>query len=689
MGLVAKVVSRELPYTTVGETVDFTVSGMGTPDCAIFYVSGAATAANPNNLNQFGIGFWRDSDDAQNSSGCSDTNGATTTASGRSGHGARAIYLPTAAATPVMQVGYTASGITDGVRLTLSEDNTGVSRYCHAVLFWGAENVYVGDFSVASGGTQDITAPGFKPSLVLFHTSGAAGASGAVIDNAVMGHGWAHNSSSDVVTQACMLFSSLDNASSSKVNTAVRDDSCIARSLADDTSITNRASASNFDSSGFSLTNTSATGSGFSGYYLAIGLADPDSVAVGIHTDSTSAGSVSNTSLPWKPAFLGVGMMRETTLNTTNTAPVTGFTVGLADGTTNCSMGICSVDSTGTTDTESWQNSANLYLRDHQGSNDATCTVSSFNSDGWTFSWDAAKNGTYKFPFWAVKEDTGASISPNLLTNSSTVYQPAVTFGAVSVAPSLLTNTSTLYQPAVSAGAVTVSPDLLTSTSSLFAPALSFGAVSVSPNLLTNTSSLHQPLVSAGGVVILADVLTDTSTVYDPAVSFGATSVAPDLLTNSSTVFQPAVTTSFTILADLVENTSTLFDPAVSMGTLAISPDLLGNTSIIYPPAVQVASSFTQAQLDEILAYVEANMAVPTVEQIAAAVWTHALESTLTAEQIQRILLAGMSGNRTGIPETYAPGTEIKYWSVDGTKPRITYTPTDANSNGTSVLDGS
>lgn len=78
-----------------------------------------------------------------------------------------------------------------------------------------------------------------------------------------------------------------------------------------------------------------------------------------------------------------------------------------------------------------------------------------------------------------------------------------------------------------------------------------------------------------------------------------------------------------------------------------------------------------------------------TAEGIATAVWTHALESTLTAEQIQRILLAGVSGNRTGIPETYSPGTEIKYWSVNGTKPRITYTPTDANSNGTSVLDGS
>lgn len=104
--------------------------------------------------------------------------------------------------------------------------------------------------------------------------------------------------------------------------------------------------------------------------------------------------------------------------------------------------------------------------------------------------------------------------------------------------------------------------------------------------------------------------------------------------------------------------------------------------------ALPLADAASGLLTDADLAAIDA-LIVARLGDVASAVWTHVLESTLTAEQIQRILLAGMSGNRTGIPGSYVPGTEIKYWSVDGTKSRITYTPTDADSNGTSVLDGS
>lgn len=75
---------------------------------------------------------------------------------------------------------------------------------------------------------------------------------------------------------------------------------------------------------------------------------------------------------------------------------------------------------------------------------------------------------------------------------------------------------------------------------------------------------------------------------------------------------------------------------------------------------------------------------VPTAAQNAAAVWASVLEGTLTAEQMQRILLAALAGKRAGL----GTATE-QYMAQDGTTPRVTFTPTDASGNGSTVLDGS
>jgi len=80
---------------------------------------------------------------------------------------------------------------------------------------------------------------------------------------------------------------------------------------------------------------------------------------------------------------------------------------------------------------------------------------------------------------------------------------------------------------------------------------------------------------------------------------------------------------------------------------------------------------------------VEANMAVPTANEIAIAVWQMVLEGALTAEQMQRIMLAALAGKRQGL----GTGTE-EYLGVDGATPRVTFTPDDANGNGTTVVDG-
>lgn len=73
----------------------------------------------------------------------------------------------------------------------------------------------------------------------------------------------------------------------------------------------------------------------------------------------------------------------------------------------------------------------------------------------------------------------------------------------------------------------------------------------------------------------------------------------------------------------------------------------------------------------------------PTAAQNAAAVWQRALEAGVTAEQMLRVLLAGITGRTTGV------GTSNEqYKSIDGNKTRIDAT-FDAQGNRLNVdLDG-
>ena len=60
------------------------------------------------------------------------------------------------------------------------------------------------------------------------------------------------------------------------------------------------------------------------------------------------------------------------------------------------------------------------------------------------------------------------------------------------------------------------------------------------------------------------------------------------------------------------------------------------------------------------------------------------IEDGITLREVLRILLAGMAGKRSGL----GTATEL-YMAQDGTTPRITFTPTDDQGNGTTVVDGS
>ena len=64
-------------------------------------------------------------------------------------------------------------------------------------------------------------------------------------------------------------------------------------------------------------------------------------------------------------------------------------------------------------------------------------------------------------------------------------------------------------------------------------------------------------------------------------------------------------------------------------------------------------------------------------------IWDDPMEGTLTFREAMRIMLAALAGKRAGL----GTATE-EYMAQDGVTPRVTFTPSDAAGNGTTVVDG-
>ena len=135
----------------------------------------------------------------------------------------------------------------------------------------------------------------------------------------------------------------------------------------------------------------------------------------------------------------------------------------------------------------------------------------------------------------------------------------------LTITPPLLTNSSTLYTPTVSAGGSVVQAPLLTNTSGLFSPTLNPGAVQVAPPLLPSENAFFAPVVSAGGSVVQVPLLTNSSNVFAPTLAAGNVNIAPPVFSNVSVLFEPSVanTGPQTIVAGLFTNTSTLYAPSI------------------------------------------------------------------------------------------------------------------------------
>lgn len=183
-------------------------------------------------------------------------------------------------------------------------------------------------------------------------------------------------------------------------------------------------------------------------------------------------------------------------------------------------------------------------------------------------------------------------LEPSLLTDGDTVYNVTVTTGAVTLSPSLVTDGDTIYEPTVSQAtpAQTLTPSLVSDGDTLYAPTVTTGAVTLSPTLVTNSQTFYGATVSVGAVTLSPTLLSDGDTVYNPTITTGAVSLTPSLLTNSSSFFNATVSQggggTQNLGAAFIDSTGNIFVPLVSVGAVTLTPSLLTNSNAFYSPVI-------------------------------------------------------------------------------------------------------
>src|SRR5574343_20388 len=403
MATKSAVAAGVLPQTN-GNTVDLTVSGFGTVSAAIIIASNANSTSNPQDAARLSLGFW---DGVHSTQRCcyviseNNTSASQTVRFADTTHAVRfAFDGTTAESNPTY---YTASAVTDGIRLTKNAGTVSADRYVTAILIGGASNVYVGSVSLGTGTSAiDVTAPGFEPSAVFFLSHGCS--DNEYTQGGLIGIGAAHYSSANVLTQASIHFASVDAESAAqKSGCYVTETYCGGQYY--NGAFSYYLTAGSFDASGFSVT-PSASASSDTLYYLAIKFPDDDDFWLDTIDAKQSTGTQAYTGTGFTPQAIGLVGSMATALDTHTDSGT--FVFGATDRTTQRAIGIVDADNVATSDTDSYANSSNVYyLRQDGPSDEAIAAYSSFDSNGFTLNFSDGASAARKILAFAIGDSAG------------------------------------------------------------------------------------------------------------------------------------------------------------------------------------------------------------------------------------------------------------------------------------------
>lgn len=312
-------VVRATLSATNGGTTDFTKEGFGTPSAAIIIAGEANTTSNPAVNARLSIGFWEWDSGTDVSSAIFSQDGLTTMNAHRGALTGTGVLMTSS---PGVAARYGISPLSDGIRITMEEDNTSLFRYCTVIMFSGISakigTIDIG--AIAQDAAQESSSLGFAPSLVLFATTGITESASA--QHAALSFGFA-----SATGQRMIAFGSQYGVGNEVANILFQDNRCAALVTAD---IMNwAAEVTTFGSDTFHLTKRDADLGGSPLYFLALGGASI-SFDIGTLTTRTTNGTdqISTTINP-DALILALSTATGTTLETD--ADANGFMIGLAD----------------------------------------------------------------------------------------------------------------------------------------------------------------------------------------------------------------------------------------------------------------------------------------------------------------------------------------------------------------------
>lgn len=371
--------------TVNGGTVDCISSGFGTPKGALVF--GGYGTANGTVVNH--AGFWIGGYDGTNQNGM-----GAVSEDGQADSDVGFIrdtnsILPTLLETDQSQDGdCTASFITDGIRLTCADAPPAAYRM-NVVLIGGSgvSSVYVGSATghATQNSSTSVTSPGFEPDVVLAWAQVSTTATSATIFRYSLG--FATNEAS--IVQRSIGMSDANAAASMNTSSILTTNRLVTNAVNGATFAT--LELTSFDATGFTVTTRdAATGPAFG--YMAIKFSGL-SVKGMTSAAPTSTGSQAVTGVGFNPQF---GLMFQGEFAATDTLYGSDngevFGVSAFTGSASGSSATYHEDGDATSNTESMTD--NKACRTRKDAADyATCTLTSFDSDGATFNYTAT-NGT-------------------------------------------------------------------------------------------------------------------------------------------------------------------------------------------------------------------------------------------------------------------------------------------------------
>lgn len=328
------VIRANLP-SAAGST-DFTSSGFGTPVAAIVIVCDANTTNNPQDGASLSVGFWDGTNQRVSQFALAD--GTADSDTYRSSNDA---LIAIGGSTTFSS--WSASAITDGIRITLVTDATTVDRHCTVILFSGVSAKVV---NVAMNQTQDATASsaslGFAPKLVFLVTSGSAAANMTQGTTALFSFGFAAING----TQRTISFAATDAAALEALVAQFSETRCARRVNGWAAELTT------WGADTFTLTTRDAAiGSAELCFALALGGADLSFDCGTLTTPAATGNQIQSLTVNPTAALTTLSLLTSTTQKTDSEA--NAFAIGLANATNQYSHNIFGEDAAATMNTGS------------------------------------------------------------------------------------------------------------------------------------------------------------------------------------------------------------------------------------------------------------------------------------------------------------------------------------------------